>query len=170
MNVASSQLSEARSPSFVQPKVSQADMSHEEINELSSEGDCYESSFKMALSFHQVKEAVENGTGSAVDRAQYLKRGLKNEIFIFHGYATSPKGRDAGKRIHHAWIEVGDVVFETQGGTARDHPRGFYYGLFSIYPNERYTALEALNYVTAKPGVLDYSPWRGRGEDICAPR
>jgi hypothetical protein len=138
---------------------------HGEPNEVPIAGDCYESSFKNALGLQQTKEAVETGRGSDSDKACYENLGLGNEIEIVHGWVTPGAGPVAGRRLHHAWIEIGDVVFESQGGTARRHKKQAYYGLFSVFPNQRYTVDEALALVTRHAGVDNFSAWRGKGAD-----
>lgn len=141
------------------------------IKKSPTEGDCYESSFKGALSLYQLKLSVEAGTGTEDEMRQYKELNLDKELFIVHGYATSPGGPHAGMRIHHAWIEIGDVVLETQGGTFQPWTRWAYYGTFSIYPNELYTVPDAMAYVTGTSGVReDYRAWRGVGNDICPHR
>ncbi len=139
------------------------------INEIPSAGDCYESSFKNALGFQQLKETVEQGKGTDEEKAQYKEHGLNHEISIVHGWVTPRGGPAAGKRMHHAWFEIGNVVFESQGGTARRYRKQEYYDLFGVSPNQYYSVQEAMTFVTAKPGLQDYCAWRGKGTDGMAP-
>lgn len=138
---------------------------NKEPNEVPTAGDCYESSFMNAMGLQQVKDGVEHGTGSEEDRASYENLGLGNSIEIVHGWVTPGAGPCAEKRIHHAWIEIGDVVFESQGGTARRHRKRSYYDLFSASPNQRYTVAEARALAFPREGVTDFSAWRGKGTD-----
>lgn len=125
-------------------------------------GDCYESSLKNAVELRTIKEAFE---GSSVPDAPlsdlYSHLQLVSPIQIVHGWMTSPNGPAKGKRNHHAWIEVGDLVVETQCGKLDPRPKGLYYDVFQIHPNEYYTIEEA----ESLAGKVGYGAWRGKGCD-----
>src|SRR6266487_7186031 len=91
------------------------------------QGDCYESSYKNVSDFTQIKTVVEGGADDPDMKRFYDRLGLKNEVAIVHGWITSPSGSNAGKRVHHAWIEIGDRVIETQGGMREGCPDWQYY-------------------------------------------
>jgi predicted nucleotidyltransferase len=125
-------------------------------------GDCYESSYKNASDFAQIKAVVEGGADDPETKRFYDRLGLKNEVAIVHGWITSPKGPNAGKRVHHAWIEIGDCVIETQGGMSECCPDRQYYKIFEAYPNQRYSVAEADTLVRETGWA---KAWRGTGED-----
>lgn len=60
-------------------------------------GDGYKSSYEAALEFDEM-----NVFGV--------------DIKIVHGRVTPLAGKDQGKEIHHAWVEMGDLVIETSNG------------------------------------------------------
>lgn len=60
-------------------------------------GDGYKSSYEAALEFDEM-----NVFGV--------------DIKIVHGRVTPLAGEDQGKEIHHAWVEMGDLVIETSNG------------------------------------------------------
>lgn len=129
-------------------------------------GDCYESSFLNAVELRDGKLALERGEKSTLSKDAYDLLGLDQKLIeIVHGWIT-PDGPQSQKRVHHAWIEIGDAVLETQCGLAQARTKAVYYKWYRVYPNQRYTVDEAHAYVHAKyPPVKDFSAWRGEGED-----
>ena len=110
-----------------------------------------------------MKLAVEAGADDPALKRIYDGLGLKNEIVIVHGWVTSPEGPNAGRRIHHAWIEIGDGVVETQGGLKEGFPDWRYYKLFAACPNQRYSIAEAKAFMHETGWAR---PWRGKGDDV----
>ncbi len=135
---------------------------HEEQVNPSKKGDCYESSYKNACELAQIKAAVEAGADDPTLKRLYSGLGLKDEIVIVHGWVTSPEGPYAGRRMHHAWIEAGDGVIETQCGLREGCPDWQYYKKFAVHPTERYSVSEAEALVRETGWA---KAWRGKGED-----
>ena len=91
-------------------------MSNSQPNLIPTVGDCYESSYNNGTELDLIKQCVEAGAPNAsMLEPIYHKLGLKDEVKIVQGWATSPEGPVAGKRIHHSWIEVGEHVIEVKG-------------------------------------------------------
>ena len=130
-------------------------------NTIPTNGDCYESSLRNAKDLLDVKMEVETkGANAAVLASLYEQCGLQTGIEIVHGWVTSPGGPAAGRRIHHAWIEIGETVLETQGGTRQHESRDNYYKKYDAHPNQRYSVPDALAFATK-----GYGAWRGKGLD-----
>jgi len=133
-----------------------------EYVQFPTSGDCYDSSLKNAVELSTIKRHFEcSESPDATIAGLYICLQLANPIQIVHGWATSPNGSTKDVRIHHAWIEVGDMVIETQGGMRYQKCKSLYYSVFQIYPNETYTVEEA-EMLACKNG---YGPWRGKGGD-----
>jgi hypothetical protein len=138
-------------------------MSDSTPNPVPVVGDCYEASFNNACELNAIKRAVEAKAPDANDVVELYKRfGLNNDVTVVHGWVSSPSSPDPLKRFHHAWIEVGDIVFETQGGTRRPHKKPDYYELFQAYPNQRYSLQEVADCIDRDK---KYHAWRGKGPD-----
>jgi hypothetical protein len=126
-------------------------------------GDCYESSFKNGRELELMKFAVERNEADAKEFAGLYERfGLSNDVVIVHGWVSSPGGPDPKKRFHHAWIEVGDYAFETQGGTRKQVPKKEYYEVFRAFPNQRYSIQDAAALIERDKR---FHAWRGKGTD-----
>jgi hypothetical protein len=95
---------------------------------------------------------------------------MSNRIEVVHGW-ISPEGRHRERRLHHAWIEIGDGVLETQGGMAKPHSKTVYYDWYAAYPTERYSVIEAYKLAFPKKEVTDFSlgvgkVWTNRQPEI----
>lgn len=81
-------------------------------NRLPAVGDCYKASLQNAQELTELKNMIESGEIGEQElngRSEIIRN---NEILIRHGWVNTANG----KRGHHAWIEIGDFVVETQGG------------------------------------------------------
>jgi hypothetical protein len=107
-------------------------------------GDCFEASLRSAEELQFVKESVESGTPNAHEvRNIYDRLGLHRTISVVHGTAVPTNGPDAGRTLVHAWMEVGDEVFERSNGQAQRYASSDYYALYSIQAIRRYAPAEA---------------------------
>jgi hypothetical protein len=127
-------------------------------NVIPVRGDCYQSSLENASELQELKNLVESGEACDHEtKAVYDGLSLNEDILIRHGWANTQNGRG-----HHAWIEIGDFVIETQGGMRNRDPKAEYYKVFDIYPNESFTVEEALR---LKEEQFKFGAWRGKGND-----
>lgn len=126
-------------------------------------GDCYKSSLESAKELQALKDLCETDS-SAECSSVYQYWMLHHEIKIRHGWLTSINGNNAGRRLHHAWIEVGDTVIETQNGQKEKYGKQRYYTHYKAYPNEEYSITDAEN---LKIEQNKYGAWRGEGKDEC---
>jgi hypothetical protein len=130
----------------------------EQPNSIPDKGDCYQASLENALELQELKRQIESGQlNEPAARTIYEKMSLKEDILIRHGWANTVNGRG-----HHAWIEVGDYVIETQGGQRNLDHKDAYYKAFAVYPNETFTVDEA-EHLRKEQGK--FGAWRGRGND-----
>jgi len=64
-----------------------------------------------------------------------------------HGFVIPKEGPDKGRRLHHAWIEVGKFIIETQGGMRQKRSKKEYYNTFSVEVERVYSVEEARSLV-----------------------
>ena len=106
--------------------------------ELTTEvlGDCYGSAWN---------ECQYGKTASGIGDA-LKKAGARNhEILLVHGYPTVSAGKNKGKKMGHAWVEVGgDLVVDHE----RIVPAGLYYSTGRIDPKHasKYTREESMRH------------------------
>jgi len=119
-------------------------------------GDCYKSSYENAATFQQLKEDVEEDRASDETSLGYYKQlRLSSDIFIIHGWLT-----DEDRRKHHAWVEIGKLVIETQCDQQEQYTRDAYYEHYKpVTIDWKYTVAEA-NEMIKKHGV--YGNWAAK--------
>jgi hypothetical protein len=96
-------------------------------------GDCYEAAAKLLLF-----------------------GGMPEEARLVHGNVTG-QGPVAGIRFGHAWVELGDLVFDHSNGRHLVVPRDQYYRVGKIKKPRRYHPVEAKLYLLRR---RHYGPWR----------
>jgi|KBSMisStaDraftv2_1062788.scaffolds.fasta_scaffold663716_2 hypothetical protein len=95
-------------------------------------GDCYQAAAKFVTG-HQ------NGT-----------------MTLVHGVVTGTGGEVEGKEFGHAWVELGDLVFEVANGRKQAVPREAYYAAGQVGMTRRYDAQEALTQMLT---TGHWGPW-----------
>ncbi len=128
-----------------------------EPNKFPDKGDCYESSLVNAKELQDIKDFYEKENKEEFKQT-YESYSLKDEIRICHGWVKT----GSGKRGHHAWIEIGKYVIETQGGQRNRDDKNMYYKAFEVVKNEEYSIEEALKLWEKQS---KYGAWRGKGND-----
>lgn len=98
--------------------------------------DGYKSSYEAAVEFDEI-----SGFGH-----------LPGEIKIVHGTITVADG----KELHHAWIEMGDLVFETANGRDEKFPKEKFYAQLHAICDHAYSVAEAKAHVEKNK---TFGPW-----------
>jgi len=107
-------------------------------------GDCYEAAIRSAEVLAEIKASVESDAPDASEHAaMYENRGLSETIEVVHGTAVIPEGPHAGRTTGHAWIEIGQLAFETSNGQVGVYPKDQFYTFYGIRPEVRYSPTEA---------------------------
>jgi len=120
-------------------------------------GDCYKSSLIGAEELTKLKLQFESGKSEDETLGHlYEHLGLKDEIEVVHGHAVPPDGLDEGRKILHAWIEVGPLAIETSNDQKMRFTKDEYYENHSITPVARYSVDEARCLANAHG---NYSAW-----------
>jgi hypothetical protein len=102
-------------------------------------GQCYPHVNKMAIKWldDHIDKSKPPGSGVHPDIDN------KDKFKIVHGRVTD---KFSGESVLHAWVEMGDVVFDWQSSSTKPEgiPRDVYYDLNQPEPHEEYTAEEAM--------------------------
>lgn len=115
-------------------------------------GQCYPRSFDL---IEQLVLAAEKEV-DPVERSKFV------DISLVHGDVTPSSGIDEGKRIDHAWVEIGGYVLDDATGECAGLPIDVYYNNYSANPRVRYT------YPMAKKLYFEsqiYGPWDTDGRE-----
>lgn len=78
-----------------------------------------------------------------------------SNFLLCHGNVLG-RGKIKGKRIGHAWCEVGDVIFDFSNGKQKILRKETYYKIGKIKDVKKYTGLEACK-MMLKTGT--FGPW-----------
>lgn len=107
-------------------------------------GDCYESAARFMLG---------------------LPSAARDGFRLCHGVVTGNGEPVIGVRFGHAWVEVGDTVFDFSNGQETMTRRERYYDAASIDPSEvvRYEWLDA---ATMLVKARHYGPWHNDGVSV----
>lgn len=113
-----------------------ASRSKRERRQNSGEGDCYEAAYLLAKQL--------NDAGAPA--------------IVCHGIVTGNAEPVIGKRFGHAWVEMGDVVFDNSNGRETATRRARYYQNGTIDPSEvrRYEWQDAMLWALR---TRHYGPW-----------
>lgn len=106
-----------------------------------SGGDCYKAAYDYV---QQLSDKMNAGSVS------------KAPPFLVHGDVIPTCGPDKGRRINHAWVEMGDDVLEVSNGQKLQRKKEVYYRTFQARDRIRYRLLNAqLEYAKS----MHYGPW-----------
>ena len=99
-----------------------------------------------------------------IDRTKPRSKGIhpdldnKDKFKVAHGTVTN-KWHDPPKAVVHAWVEMGDMIFDDQTKITKPDgiPRNVYYDMFQPEIRNEYTAEETLSMCskTGSPGPWD---------------
>lgn len=97
---------------------------------------------------------------AAIDCARQLSRRYKTRdkaVFVCHGIVTG-EGPIEGVKYEHAWVEVGNKVYDWSNGNTHTVMISYYYQRGKIEPGEvhRYLFEEAIAKLTEHK---HYGPW-----------
>ncbi|MGJ8638128.1 MAG: hypothetical protein ACSHYA_01940 [Opitutaceae bacterium] len=112
-------------------------------NDIQKIGDCYEASYNTAKDFSKVKQLIESASDEDTDELQQYKKlyeqyDLHSEITIVHGWVRSDPNKE--DRTHHAWVEINELVLESQVGRADSYSKEQYDKIYGpIKDMTRYT-------------------------------
>jgi hypothetical protein len=104
-------------------------------------GDCYKAAYDFAEHWSDMTRSgnVENAPLSLV-----------------HGDVIPISGPDKDRRINHAWVEVGEAVWEVSNGQSLRYTKRDYYRTFQVRDRIRYAFQDArLEYAKS----MHYGPW-----------
>lgn len=115
-------------------------------------GQCYRNSY----------ELLEGLTHASLHEPNPAEREKYFGLSLVHGFVTPNEGREAGKRIFHAWIETNVFVFDASSSDGRIgyKEKSTFYADYKAEVRVRYT-LDDARRLKNETGL--YGPWDNDG-------
>jgi hypothetical protein len=125
------------------------------LNE-SGNGDCMDTAGR-CVAFYNLRDDSD-----PLNAAVKKKGGTVKNIRLVHALVKG-QGPVAGKRFAHAWVEVGNTVFDFSNGNSAVIDKTLYYAMGHVHPEEKgayvkYTQAQTIKKISSSH---HWGPWDG---------